>query len=105
MQNGEQKRYQALLRSGSDGMSAMFHVAEEGSLNFQVDQNQHPQLTIRNLSVIEIPYPDIILRKASSQEKEIMPKISFTKINPTKYIISVKNASNPYTLVFLDAFH
>ena len=34
-----------------------------------------------------------------------MPKITFTKINSTKYEIGVKNAIGPYTLVFTEAFN
>ncbi len=105
LQNGESKRYQALLKSGSDGTSAIFYIAEGSGLHFPIGQSEPPKLTIKNLSVIELPYPDVVLRKIFSQENENAPKLTFTKINPTKYIISVKNAHSPYTLVSLDAFH
>ncbi len=34
-----------------------------------------------------------------------IPQITFTKINPTKYIINVSNAKEPYLLVFSEAFN
>ncbi len=37
--------------------------------------------------------------------KAYLPKITFQKINPTKYKIQVFNAEQPYTLVFSEAFN
>ena len=36
---------------------------------------------------------------------EKIPKITFARINPTKYIIKVEEASKPYILVFSESFH
>lgn len=33
------------------------------------------------------------------------PKIEFKKINPTRYIVDVKEAKDPFTLVFSESFH
>ncbi|MBI4683833.1 MAG: hypothetical protein HY755_01390 [Nitrospirae bacterium] len=33
------------------------------------------------------------------------PKIEFRKINPTRYIVDVKSAKGPFTLVFSESFH
>lgn len=33
------------------------------------------------------------------------PKISFTKINPTRFIVHIKNAKKPFILVFSEAYH
>jgi len=40
----------------------------------------------------------------SSENLEV-PRITFIKINPTKYKIKVENAKEPYILVFLESFH
>lgn len=37
-------------------------------------------------------------------EKKTIPEISFQKINPTKYLIEVKNATESYNLVFSESF-
>ena len=41
----------------------------------------------------------------SADEKTRRPKITFVKINPTKYRIKVEGAKEPYTLVFSESFH
>ena len=33
------------------------------------------------------------------------PKIEFKKINPTRYVVDVKEAKGPFTLVFSESFH
>jgi len=38
-------------------------------------------------------------------QEQILPKITFVQINPTKYKIKVESASEPYTLVFSETFH
>jgi hypothetical protein len=64
------------------------------------------KIQIKNLSVTEIMYPKIFLKKVSEKKvPTIAPKITFTKINPTKYQIHVMDAKDPYTLVFLESFN
>lgn len=43
-------------------------------------------------------------QKTISMENNL-PRIQFEKINPTKYRVKVFNATKPYILVFLEAFH
>jgi len=47
----------------------------------------------------------IFLQKASRTSAKTTPKIEFVRVNPTKYRLKVKNATEPYTLVFSDSFH
>lgn len=65
------------------------------------------ELLIKNLSVVEIQYPKVFFKKiiGLGQKEAALPHILFTKINPTKYRIEVRGASNPYTLVFLEQFN
>ena len=37
--------------------------------------------------------------------EEEIPTISFNKVNPTRYIVSVQNATGPYLLTFLESFN
>lgn len=48
-----------------------------------------------------------VVLKRSKLVKAInnLPKISFKKINPTKYVAQVSGAVNPYLLVFSESFH
>lgn len=59
---------------------------------------------IRNLKVVEVVNPRISFIRRTLQKKAATPKIVFTMINPTKYLIKVSNVTSPYTLVFLDSF-
>jgi hypothetical protein len=34
-----------------------------------------------------------------------IPKITFVKINPTKYKVKIEGAKDPYTLIFSESFH
>lgn len=66
------------------------------------------RLQIRNLTVVEMHYPKIILKKSSSKNQNqegALPKITFTKINLTKYKIDISNAIAPYALVFLESYN
>lgn len=52
--------------------------------------------------------PKIIIKLKNNQPSfnEIkFPTLSFSKINPTNYKVTVKNAKNPYFLVFTEQFH
>ncbi len=61
------------------------------------------KVDFRKLALLQIPHPQILLVKDENIQRQI-PHITFTRINPTKYRIHVKNARDPYTLVFLEAF-
>lgn len=73
-------------------------------LNNSLDTNV--VIDIRNLSVVEINYPEIFFVKKSNINRTnfSIPTIKFTKINPTKYQVDVTNATNPYILIFLEAY-
>jgi len=46
----------------------------------------------------------MVLRKGK-EANNVPPKISFKKINPTKYLVRVENASQPFFLVFSESYH
>lgn len=61
---------------------------------------------IKNLSVKQYFEPKVLLVKRgySDSAKLDVPKISFTEVNPTKYIVTVENASVAFPLVFVENF-
>lgn len=105
------KKYTASIASSDDAISAyiqihkivnndLFNVVEK-------DQGQGTKIDIRNLSIVKIPNPKIILRRVNTindPDKKI-PQITFTRINPTKYHLEVQNATAPYTLVLVNQFN
>jgi hypothetical protein len=48
---------------------------------------------------------DIVLRASNSTEPIATPKLEFTKINPVKYRVKVKESSEPFLLVFSESYH
>lgn len=62
----------------------------------------------KTIKIQKIIFPTIIF-KNTNREKETgngkQPTISYKSVNPTKYIISVTGAENPYDLVFNENFH
>lgn len=99
------KTYRTIIQSGEDP-SETFLIQimrrDQCLSNCPMDK-----VEMKNLSVIEVPQPGIVLKKnnASDSQEKILPQIIFTKINPTKYQIKIINATNPYTLVFQGAYN
>lgn len=65
---------------------------------------------VENLKVEWVYQPEIILKSINGINelmtyKEQLPKITFVKINPTKYRVLVEGAKEPYTLIFSESFH
>lgn len=62
---------------------------------------------VKNLIVKKFQYPQLVFKKnvAEKDKSQLPPLLKFTKINPTKYVLDIKGATSPYTLVFLEAFN
>lgn len=82
-------------------------LSRSAYLQFLIESNNtSASLDLRNLSVVRIDNPHVFLRKTTYGTLSAFksPKILFRKINPTKYQIDVSGATDPYILVFLEAF-
>lgn len=94
--------HQSLITSDLDAISAFMQIINENEKTIS-------KIAIKNLLVTERQFPKIVFRRANgTAEKDAMltrPKITFTKINPTRYKIRVSGAKDPYTLVFLEAYN
>lgn len=64
-------------------------------------------IKIRNMIVQKVDYPNIAFKKVVPEMTigKQTPSITFKKINPTKYILDIRGATTPYTLVFLEAYN
>ncbi len=101
LNSSDWKKTQSVVSSGKFSENGFLQVLSSNSR-----KNTHIQ--IRNLSVVKVRNPKIALRKivkTQTNELKDLPKITFTKINPTKYVISVAEAYKPYTIVFQEAFN
>lgn len=60
---------------------------------------------LRNFKVIKSFTPLVFLSRTSFVADRITPNISFQRINPTKYIVKVEHAVNPYVLSFGESYN
>jgi len=63
-----------------------------------------PSSVFKEIEFREVFEPKIYNKESLILKQITPPEISFKKINPTKYLVSVKNAKGPYTLEFLEGF-
>ena len=102
-------KYTASIASSDEAMSAYIQIQKITNNDLfnavEKDQEQGTKLDIRNLSIVKVPNPKIILRKTNTiNSGQKLPTITFTRINPTKYKIQVRNVFAPYTLVLVNKF-
>lgn len=63
-------------------------------------------IDIRNVTLVEVPAPHLyFVRIGQNQSPLVMPEIVVDRVNPTRYGISVRGASGPFALVFLEAYN
>jgi len=109
LRSNKWRTYNALVAPSDDASSAFVQILKplgNNLLNKIESQGQTTKIDIRNLSIVQVLNPKIILRKTNinDQDKNI-PVITFTRINPTKYRLKVQNAIAPYTLVLVNQFN
>lgn len=110
LRSSEWKPYEAIFQSSNDAYLASLQIlkSERRDLMDTINtKEKNSKIEIKNFSIIRVSNPKIVLRKVikTDNQSETLPKIIFTRINPTKYRIDVKNAVNPYALVFTEAFN
>lgn len=59
---------------------------------------------LTNILVYPLYTPEIILKTKDLPLKENIPTVSFTRVNPTKYLITFEKVREPFTLVFNENF-
>ncbi|MCL5072644.1 MAG: hypothetical protein M1308_17390, partial [Actinobacteria bacterium] len=67
--------------------------------------DKETEVVIKNLSVKKIFNNNLHLVQTVSDKKNQVPKISFSKINPSEYKIQISDAKQPYLLVFSELFN
>lgn len=109
LRSSEWRHYEAIFLSSNDANLASLQIlkSEGGLMDAIWSKEKSSKIEIRNLSIIRVSNPKIVLKKIikPDNQNESFTKITFTRINSTKYQIDVKNATSPYTLLFTEAFH
>lgn len=109
LRSSEWKSHKSIFISNNDADfgSILISKSEPGLIDVIDNQGKNSKIELKNISLINVSNPKIILKNIinSKAQDKAFPNVVFTKINPTKYKIDVKNATAPYTLVFTQAFN
>ena len=84
--------YQAIVKTDINAQSATVKL-----------QRLTGDITIELFDIEKVSLPKVFFTLLKD-EKKIPPEVVSDKINPTKYIVNVKNAKVPYNLVFSETF-
>jgi len=97
----EWEKFERVLRAdkNAEGAKIYFYTLPKS--------NTFTDVGFRNVKVYRLIQPKIVLRAVGNNTggSRVIPRITFVKINPTKYRIKVEGAKEPYTLVFSESFH
>lgn len=63
------------------------------------------EVQIDNFKVVKTFIPKVFFLKSLKNPLSTVPKMSFTKINPAKFIVHIDNALDPYFLVFGESYN
>jgi hypothetical protein len=98
---GDWERFEAVLAADSNSLSAEIYFYNIAGLS------EETTIKFRHMRIYQIIQPKIILRSKMTKPDKILatPKITFLKINATKYLVKVEGAKEPYTLVFSESYH
>lgn len=87
------KKFSIYIKSGADAANLRIFFGAA---------NKPEKLEIE---VSQIFAPSVILKKVNNPGLNPTPKIRFTKVNPTKYKITINEAKEPFELVFNESYH
>ena len=94
------EHFEMYFKSSSGATNAAIHLS--------APKDNNPDIKYKNVQIQRILQPSLILESIKPQasiSKPQTPKITFVKINPTKYKVKVEGAKEPYNLVFSESFH
>lgn len=103
LKSPEWKNFVAVFLSGKEAKSAFIQISK--NQEDIKDAAENKKIEMRNLSVIRFPDPQIILKKVIKPTESSIPKITFTRVNPTKYKVHIRGANDPYALILSQRFN
>jgi len=95
----EWEEYSIVVSSGRNAKNAKLFISSES------EKEKLSEVEFKEATLTKIIEPKMVLRKDKSQSDSNVPQITFQKINPTKYVLEITNASQPYFLVFSESLH
>lgn len=97
-EEGRFERLETFFKSSLKARGATIYLFTKEELGIDV--------RFKNIRIERVFEPRVVARSEIKKlEERNIPKITFIKINPTKYKVKVEEAKEPYTLVFSESFH
>ena len=97
--SSEWKEYSIVVSSGINAKSAKLFISSEG------EKDKLSEVDFKEAVLTKIIEPKMVLKKKKGENYFSVPQITFQKVNPTKYVLEIANARQPYFLVFSESFH
>lgn len=91
------KKHQTIITSDTKGVKGYIQILSKGGI-------KNSGIQIKNIWVQEVIAPAILLVKKQENKISPIPQVEFSKINPTRYKVSIKNAKEPFFLVMSDMY-
>ncbi len=99
------RKFSVAVLSSKDADSASLQITKALDDIADQDKDTLKTIEIKNLLIQKIYDPKIILKSVAALNALSVSQITFTQINPIKYLVNVRDAKNPYALVFSQAFN
>lgn len=74
-------------------------------VRFQLPSQGLNVLTIKNIYIQPVVKYDFLIENNHLIDNKVNQKLSFQKVGPTKYVVSVDNVDNPFVLVFSENYN
>ena len=103
-ENNQFTHFKTIFKSSPNSKRANIYLLIKQKENILDSVN----VNFKNIKLQRIFSPRLVLRAKFLGDTEIKqppPRLTFTKINPTKYKVKIEGAVTPYLLVFSEAFH
>lgn len=96
----------AYTRGNGEFMYQMTGAANDtgATIYFCTDKLLDPNIIFKDISVTELIHPQVYSYNDQSELQNKIPEITFSKIDPTNYKVTVKNATDPFVLSFSERF-
>jgi len=99
--DGEFKWAEVLVKSGPQASLTRIYLFAEPEEGKVVD------VAFKNVKMERVLETTVVLRTQtdSFKQKQVTPRVTFLRVNPTKYRVKIEGAKEPYALVFSESFH
>lgn len=96
--DGEWVELRAVFRSGRNSKSARLYVYNNPDVPLVESE-------FKDVKINYVYEPNLVLVRQGGKSYKTVPKITFQRVNPTKFAVDIESAEKPYFLVFSDSFH